>query len=56
MYKVFETQYTFYIYNIPQFGLAVFQVLNKHVWAVMTYQTGWIRKNCLAPCQYGGAV
>ena len=56
MYKVFETQYTFYIYNIPQFGLAVFQVLNKHVWAVMTYQTGWIRKNCLAPCQCGGAA
>lgn len=54
LYKVFEIQCSFYIYNISQFGLAVFQVLNRHVWAVMTYQTVWIWKNWLAPCQCGG--
>ena len=51
MYKVFEIWCVFYIYSISQFGLAIFQVFKR---AVMTYQTVWIQKNLLAPCQCGG--
>lgn len=35
-YKVFETWCAFYNYNIPQFGLATFQVINSYLQLVAT--------------------